>query len=123
MPNSNNELTTHEYYGVRSKMRVLRERVKEKTPLPRVVDLFCGCGGMSWGAKWAGFNMLAGVDHDLAAIDTYRRNFGEDAGLRNPLCLHIPDYFSIPMRQNGMTKLCRRRIKSQIGNTEFNAFL
>lgn len=80
MPNSNNELTTDEYYGIQSKMRILRERVKEKTPLPRVVDLFCGCGGMSWGAKRAGFNVLAGVDHDIAAIDTYRRNFGEDAG-------------------------------------------
>lgn len=80
MGNTKNELTTTEYYGIQSAMKVLRERTKEMTPSPRVVDLFCGCGGMSWGATQAGFNVLAGIDHEMGAIDTYRRNFGEDAG-------------------------------------------
>jgi DNA (cytosine-5)-methyltransferase 1 len=44
------------------------------------IDLFCGCGGMSWGAKEAGFNLLAGFDSDPHAIRTYRRNFGEQTG-------------------------------------------
>jgi DNA (cytosine-5)-methyltransferase 1 len=73
-------LTFVEYYGIHPRMKKLKERTKEKTLSPRVVDLFCGCGGMSWGAKSAGFNVLAGVDNDWPSIETYRRNFGEDAG-------------------------------------------
>lgn len=61
-------------------MKKLKERTKEQVPSPRVIDLFCGCGGMTLGAKQAGFNVLAGVDNDWHAIETYRRNFGEDAG-------------------------------------------
>ena len=47
---------------------------------PRVIDLFCGCGGMSWGAKQAGFEIIAGLDNDKNAIQTYRQNFGAQAG-------------------------------------------
>lgn len=59
-----------------------------------VVDLFCGCGGMSLGAKQAGFNVLAGVDTDLPAIETYRRNFGIDAGYAVDLTELSPKEFA-----------------------------
>jgi len=39
------------------------------------VDVFCGGGGASRGAKAAGFRVDLGCDYDPAAIDTYRRNF------------------------------------------------
>lgn len=94
MTKKQNELTETEYYGIQSSMRVLRERTKKETPAPRVVDLFCGCGGMSWGARQAGFNILAGIDCDLAAIDTYRRNFGEDAGYALSLDYLSPERFA-----------------------------
>ena len=33
-----------------------------------VVDLFCGCGGMTLGFQEAGFNILAGFEHWNDAI-------------------------------------------------------
>jgi DNA (cytosine-5)-methyltransferase 1 len=75
-------------------MKKLKERTKEQVPSPRVIDLFCGCGGMSWGAKQAGFNVLAGVDNDWPAIETYRRNFGEDAGYAVDLTEISPKQFA-----------------------------
>lgn len=41
----------------------------------KVVDLFCGCGGLSLGFMNAGFDVLAGFDFWDDAIDVYKRNF------------------------------------------------
>jgi len=41
---------------------------------PTVIDLFCGCGGMSWGLGKAGFNILAGIDSDEIALKTFSFN-------------------------------------------------
>lgn len=40
-----------------------------------VVDLFCGCGGLSLGAELAGFRSIAAVDIDPTLQSAYRRNF------------------------------------------------
>lgn len=40
-----------------------------------VVDLFCGCGGMSLGFELAGNNVLAGFDNWDKAIQVYSENF------------------------------------------------
>lgn len=40
-----------------------------------VLDLFCGCGGMSWGLSKKGFSIAAGIDIWDAALATYRHNF------------------------------------------------
>ncbi|WP_435011729.1 DNA cytosine methyltransferase [Tundrisphaera lichenicola] len=42
---------------------------------PRVIDLFCGAGGMSLGFRAAGCRILAGIDEDDAANATYLDNF------------------------------------------------
>ncbi len=42
-----------------------------------VVDLFCGCGGLSLGAARAGFTVVAGVDKDLRALKAHELNFPE----------------------------------------------
>lgn len=39
------------------------------------IDLFCGCGGLSLGFQMAGFNPVAGIDFNAAAINTYKLNF------------------------------------------------
>ncbi len=39
-----------------------------------VVDLFCGCGGLSLGFEQAGYNILLGIDHDKSALETFKRN-------------------------------------------------
>jgi len=41
----------------------------------KVVDLFCGCGGMSLGFKEAGFNIVGAFDNWDAAIEIYKANF------------------------------------------------
>lgn len=40
-----------------------------------VIDLFCGCGGISEGFRLAGFNIVGGIDFDDESIKTYQRNF------------------------------------------------
>lgn len=41
----------------------------------RVVDLFCGCGGLSLGFQQAGFDVVAAFDNWDDAIAVYHRNF------------------------------------------------
>ena len=48
--------------------------VEEHDP-PRVVDFFCGAGGFSCGLRKAGFDIVAGVDADKAALQTFHHNF------------------------------------------------
>ena len=45
----------------------------------RVVDLFCGAGGLSLGFQGAGFPVAAAVDAWPAALATYRANHGHPA--------------------------------------------
>ena len=40
-----------------------------------IVDLFCGCGGLSLGLQNAGYNILAAFDNWDEAISIYERNF------------------------------------------------
>ncbi len=46
----------------------------------KVMDLFCGCGGLSEGFRLAGFEIVGGIDFNRPAIDTYCRNFGANTG-------------------------------------------
>ncbi len=41
----------------------------------RTLDLFCGGGGSSWGARAAGARVVCGVDASPYAVATFRRNF------------------------------------------------
>lgn len=45
----------------------------------KVVDLFCGCGGLSLGFEKAGMDVVAGFDNWQDALDVYRRNFTHPA--------------------------------------------
>ena len=38
------------------------------------IDLFCGAGGLSVGLKQAGFDVIAGIEIDKAAAETYKLN-------------------------------------------------
>lgn len=42
---------------------------------PKIVDLFCGCGGFGLGAELAGFHSLVAVDIDHDLQSAYKRNF------------------------------------------------
>ena len=41
---------------------------------PKVLDLFCGCGGLSEGFKNAGFEIVLSVDNDHHSCETYKLN-------------------------------------------------
>lgn len=38
------------------------------------IDLFCGCGGLSLGLRWAGFKVVAAIDNDALSTSTYAAN-------------------------------------------------
>lgn len=40
----------------------------------KVIDLFSGCGGFSYGFESAGFHVVLGVDNDKAALETFKAN-------------------------------------------------
>ena len=46
----------------------------------RTLDLFCGGGGSSWGARNAGAQIVCGVDAWSVATRTYDANFGDGLG-------------------------------------------
>ena len=46
----------------------------ENHKTPTVVDLFCGCGGLSRGLHRAGFKTVFAADHFRSAVDSFRRN-------------------------------------------------
>jgi len=48
----------------------------------KVIDLFCGCGGLSLGFIEAGYDVVIGVDHDEAALKTFNFNHKGSVGLK-----------------------------------------
>ncbi len=40
----------------------------------KAIDFFCSGGGMTFGARLAGINVIAGIDNDLSVKNTYERN-------------------------------------------------
>lgn len=61
---------------VNNKMSMVCDAKIKKFISPlRVLDLFCGCGGMSKGLEDAGLNIMAGLDIWDKAIDSYTQNF------------------------------------------------
>jgi len=55
---------------------------------PTVVDLFCGCGGLSRGFMDAGYEVLLGIDFDDAALKSFQHNHGEAEALKLDLFNH-----------------------------------
>lgn len=53
-----------------------------------VIDLFCGCGGLSRGFLDAGYEVLFGVDFDEAALKTFQHNHGNAESLKLDLFNH-----------------------------------
>ena len=48
---------------------------KDDMKKPKIIDLFCGCGGLACGFREAGFKSVFALDNDGPAAETYRRNF------------------------------------------------
>ena len=56
-----------------------------------IIDLFCGCGGLSKGFEEAGYRTLLGVDIEQSALNTFEKNHEGAVGLN--LDLSAPDSF------------------------------
>ena len=59
-----------------NKLTSYYEKCGESMP---VVDLFCGCGGLSKGFELAGFDIVAAFDSWQSALTCYNANFNHDA--------------------------------------------
>jgi DNA (cytosine-5)-methyltransferase 1 len=63
-----------------------------------VLDLFCGCGGMTRGLLDAGLNVIAGIDIWDKAIDSYSKNFSQHNSKHLAICkdlsMYPPETFS-----------------------------
>ena len=48
--------------------------VKDLKGAPKVLDLFCGCGGLSYGLEKSGFEVVLGIDNWKPALETFSYN-------------------------------------------------
>lgn len=60
----------------------------------KVIDLFCGCGGLSSGFIQAGYSIELGIDHWSDAIVTFEKNHENSKGLIADLFNESPDNIS-----------------------------
>ena len=58
-----------------------------------IIDLFCGCGGLSKGFEEAGYKVLVGVDVEQSALNTFEKNHNGAIGIN--LDLSEPESFDI----------------------------
>lgn len=70
-------------------------------PRIRTIDLFCGAGGSSYGARLAGAEIVAAFDNWQPAIDTYNENFGKGKA-----------------RCQDIRELCPETIKQEVGEVD-----
>ena len=83
-------------------IELINLKTSEKTPTPKmmettatklnVIDLFCGCGGMSWGMTTAGLNIIAGIDIWDKAVENYNLNY-EHKAYCHDLTVFPPEQF------------------------------
>lgn len=52
-------------------------KISPQLKKPTVVDLFSGCGGLSYGLEEAGFNVVLGTDHWAPSLETFKYNHPE----------------------------------------------
>lgn len=58
----------------------------------KAIDLFCGAGGLTLGLQQAGYDVIAGIDTDEQALETYNHNF-DHRGIQCDLVAIDPPQF------------------------------
>lgn len=83
---------------------------RRQTKRPRVVDLFCGAGGASWGATLAGCDVVACVNHDPRQLAAHARALPwatpirEDLTRLSPMALPEHDILWASFECTGFTR-------------------
>lgn len=62
---------------------------------PTVIDLFCGCGGLSYGFMKAGYDIVVGIDNWKDAVETFNYNHTKNVGKVLDLSDTKPDELEI----------------------------
>ena len=62
---------------------------------PTVIDLFCGCGGLSLGFIEAGYDVLLGIDNWKDAITTFQSTHKNSKGIVADLNTETPNEISL----------------------------
>ena len=57
------------------------------------IDLFCGAGGFSEGARQAGVQVIAGADYDESAVKTHEANHPDSLSIQQDLVELTPEEF------------------------------
>ncbi|WHX41178.1 DNA cytosine methyltransferase [Mesobacillus sp. AQ2] len=52
---------------------------------PTVIDMFCGCGGLSRGFMDAGYEVLLGIDNNVDALKSFKENHGKAVAMDGDL--------------------------------------
>ena len=68
----------------------------------RVIDLFSGCGGLSYGFIEAGYDVVLGIDHWKDAITTFENSHKNSKGLVADLFIETPKQIS---KKTGITDI------------------
>lgn len=97
--------TKPEYVELESGL-IVPSWVAEEKPRPKAVDLFCGCGGMSLGLMQGGMDVVAAVDNEPMAAETYMYNLGS-----YPTSFH----FIEKSDEDRMEKVLRRAMDGEKG--------
>jgi DNA (cytosine-5)-methyltransferase 1 len=71
-------------------------------PKNRVIDLFSGCGGLSYGFIEAGYDVVLGIDHWKDAITTFENSHKNSKGLVADLFIETPKQIS---KKTGVTNI------------------
>jgi len=77
-------------------------RVGLRTESPRVIELFCGAGGMHCGYKASGFETIKAIDKDEMALQTFRHNHPEAVNVVECKC--VKKYLRM-YKRNGTVQL------------------
>src|SRR5258708_3048766 len=89
--------------------------MKHKIESLKTIDLFCGAGGSSYGARKAGANIVAGFDLWSTAIKAYKSNFPEAKTYEADLRTLIPEQIKTEIGDIDLSVASRECTKHCLG--------